>query len=712
MYVIKRDGRKDPLDITQVRKQTGPATEGLHNVSYEALEAEASILFRDGIYSTEIQHALINTALDKVDVDAADWTYVAGRLQLYELYHEIKRLYGVSGSGDVYERVPLSKYLAYREDLGNDNIVTTIGSFKDKYSPEEIGELNTHINGKLDLLMNYFSVRTGMDMYFTKNSHGEIIELPQHLHMATAMYLAQNEVDKMGYALKFYEMFSKFEFINSTPTNANARAKKPSTISCLINSVPDSIDGIFDSAHEVAKGSQQGSGWGIDWSWVRSKGSWIENTRGVAGGKIPFMKIYNDISIAVDQKGNRPGAFAIYMSCWDIDIWDFLDLKKKNGEERRRAQDLFTAINTNNLFIERDENEGSWTLFDPYDVPNLLKEDAFGPQFDIYYKEYEEAFKNNPEKFNPYTQTIEAKELMRKMCLTYNDEGMPFQHFIDNTNLKHRRKELGKIRASNLCTEILQALREDDTIVCNLGSINLARVNTPDELKRVTRLAIRALDNSIDLTIYPSEKAKKTQLDRRTTGLGMLGEAEMVANMKIMYGSEEHKVLIDMVYGTISREADKISQELAIEKGSCIIPGWRNAYLLATAPNSTSGIFASTSPSHEAVFDKVWIEETNGRNVKVTAPNINIENFEYYISAYDVDQFVALELTAIRYKHTDQGISHNIYLRPENLKLSTIRLILRHAAKLGVGTTYYMRSKPPANNVVKENTIACFGCAN
>jgi len=572
----------------------------------------------------------------------------------------------------------------------------------------------------------------------------------------------------------------------------------------------------------------------------------------------------------------RPGAFAVYISDWDIDILDFLDSKKKNGDDRRRLHGLFIAVNTSTLFIDRDENEENWTLFDPYDVPNLLKDDAYGDKFKEYYEEYEEEFKNDPSRFNENTEVIPAKDLMRKIAMSYGTEGMPFQHFIDNTNNKHKRKELGKIRASNLCftgdtkiavadgrnnmtikelaeeskgkntfkvysakeldnvrktkawltvksdavafktgtkniitiklenkdefrctkdhelalvsggyikaedsigkslksfynhttseqgikvidiidnseiedvydltvpdtnnfyiltskedetdmvsqgvlvhncTEILQGLNEDDTIVCNLGSINLARVNTEEDLTRVTKLAIRALDNSIDLTKYPTEKAKKTQTDRRTIGLGALGEAEMLVNKKIIYGSEEHKVLIDEVYGIIEDVSEETSKELAKEKGSCIIDGVRNAYLRATAPNSTSAIFASTTNSMEAVFDLVWIEENNNVDIKMTAPNIQSDNFNYYVSAYDVDPFTAIDLTAIRYKHVDQGLSHNIFLRPEGLKLSTIRKLIRYACRKGLGTLYYFRTKAPTNKGItkQENKIACVGCAN
>lgn len=301
MKIIKADGRIVPLDFSQVRKQTLPATKGLKNVDYLELEKDTKILLRDGMATSEITKNLVTTSLNKVDLDCSDWTYVAARLELYSLYHNIKRLYNKTGSGDVYKKVTLNNYINTNRDnyLGKERL----GYFVDKYTDEEISELNKYIVGERDLLMNYFSVKTALDMYLFKVK-GKIVELPQHLHMSVAMFLAQNEVDKIGYCVKFYDMFSKFEFINSTPTNSNSRGLVPSTVSCLIDQAPDSIVGLFEHYGHVALGSQKGSGWGMDWSLVRSKGSYIDGVKGIAGGKISFLKILNDISVGVDQKGN------------------------------------------------------------------------------------------------------------------------------------------------------------------------------------------------------------------------------------------------------------------------------------------------------------------------------------------------------------------------------------------------------------------------
>ncbi len=293
MRVLKRNGTLEKLRFENVRKQTKPSVEGL-DLSYEELEVDMKILFTDGIKSTDIQKSLIITALNKIDVDAPKWTFVAARLSLYDIYHDIKRLYGKVGNGDVYDKVTLKDYINFN--------LNVLSDFHLKYTDAEINELNSIIDSKKDLLFDYLGFVTYRERYAIVND-GNVSELPQHLHMAVAMYLAQNEVDKVHWAKKFYKVECDLEFINATPINSNGRLKDGSTISCLVATTSDSINGIFDTAKEVAKGSSLGSGWGIDWSRVRSLGSKIGERINAAGGKIPFLKIFNSISVGVDQKG-------------------------------------------------------------------------------------------------------------------------------------------------------------------------------------------------------------------------------------------------------------------------------------------------------------------------------------------------------------------------------------------------------------------------
>lgn len=294
MKVQKRDGRLEELNIENIRKQTIPACEGLAGTSYEDLELSAKIMFTDGIKTTDIQNSLIRTALNKIDIDAPKWTYVAARLRLYDLYHTIEREYGKSGSGDIYKKVTLLDYLTNYKDIFSD--------FVDKYTEEDIVELNKYIDSSRDLLMDYPGVVTMIERYLAVKD-SRIVELPQHLHMVVAMFVMQNEVDKINKVVELYNRTSKLELIMATPINSGGRIKNAGTASCLGTSMEDTLESIFDTAKEVAFGSKALSGWGIDASRIRALGSKLMRFKNIAGGVIPFLKIFNDIALAVNQGG-------------------------------------------------------------------------------------------------------------------------------------------------------------------------------------------------------------------------------------------------------------------------------------------------------------------------------------------------------------------------------------------------------------------------
>ena len=294
MYVIKRDGRKELLDITNISKQTREACEGLDGTSQEELELDAQILFKDGIKTEDIQQVLIQTAVNKVDVDTPNWTYVAARLALYDLYHKIKHLYNAQGSGDVYKKVTLKMYIDKNKDI--------FSNWYEKYTDEEIEELNTLIDCKKDLLFDYTGFELLKGMYLAKNN-GTISELPQHMHMGIAMFNMQNEKKekRLEYIKEYYHVLSNLKFINATPINSNARLKSGGLISCILLTVEDSLEEITNKWKEAALSSKIGSGLGIDVTRIRSIGSNININTNAAGGKIPFLKIFNDIAVAVDQ---------------------------------------------------------------------------------------------------------------------------------------------------------------------------------------------------------------------------------------------------------------------------------------------------------------------------------------------------------------------------------------------------------------------------
>lgn len=711
MKVQKRDGRLEELNIENIRKQTIPACEGLAGTSYEDLELSASILFTDGIKTSDIQKALINTAHNKISLDKPNWGFVAARLGFYDIYHTIKETYKIKESGDVYKHVTLQMYL--------DRAKHILSDFVNKYSKEDIEKLNNIIDSKKDMLFNYPGYRVLKDRYLLIDL-GELIELPQHMIMAIAMFVAQNEENKVYWASEFYKVISDLKFIPATPIQSNGRVKNGSTASCFLTSIADTSDSIFDSYKEIAFGSKVGGGWGVDVTRLRSLGSTIGHRLNAAGGAIPFIKILNDIALAVDQNGKRAGAFAIYMESWCIDFPDFLDMCKRSGEERRRGQDLFYAVSASDLFIKRIKENTKWTLFDPRDVPELSE--TWGEEFEKHYLQAEEDFLSGKRKFNPNTKQIEIADLVSKMMYNWVTEGKLFWFFKDTVNRAHEHKHLGIIRSSNLCCEITMPTDENRTAVCNLGSINLSRVESIEDLTKTSKLAARFLDDVIDVTEYHSERAEKTQKAMRSFGCGTIGEAEYIATRQIHYGSPEHIEVIKELYGTISNTLKETSIELAKERGSCeAVPGIRNAYRMAIAPNTSTSLFAGSVASCEPIYAKETVEISKLGNYKVMAPNISIDNIAYYKNAFEIDQKVLIDTNAIRQQFIDMSISQSLYIdatdymgtgRPVSA-MDIIKLIIRAHSK-GLKTLYYFRSKAKKNDsaITGKGGITCSGCEN
>ncbi|WP_428739038.1 ribonucleoside-diphosphate reductase subunit alpha [Sulfurimonas sp.] len=784
--VIKRNGRTEPLDVTKIQKYTSAAVKDLTNVSQSELEVDAQLHFRDGITSKEIQQTLIKTAVDKIDIDAPNWTFVAARLFLYNLYHEVNEFTGYCS---------LEKYFERGEKEGR-----ILLGLKDMY---DLKELEKHIKPERDLQFNYLGVKTLYDRYLIKDRQNKPIELPQHMFMAIAMFLAQREENRQEWAIKFYDMISKFEVMMATPTLSNARTTRHQLSSCYIGSTPDNIEGIFDGYQEMAMLSKFGGGIGWDWTQVRSMGSYIDGHKNAAGGTVPFLKITNDIAIAVDQLGTRKGAIAVYLEPWHIDINDFLDLKKNSGEERRRAHDLFPALWINDLFMKRVQEDAIWTLFDPYDTRELTE--LHGEAFEKRYMELEQ-------DETIIRERVKAKDLWKKILTSYFETGSPFLCFKDNANRANPNDHYGVIRSSNLCTEIFQNTQpnhykikfifEDGsyesheeeeiikvdsgiekpakkvtaldtlngreifvvekekidgaTAVCNLASVNLSRINTKEDIDRIVPIAIRALDNVIDLNFYPVEKVKRTNMRSRSIGLGVMGEAQMLAEAGIEWGSQQHFDKVDEVMEAVCYNAISASSDLAIEKGVYpefegskwsrgIFPqdhanaevinlidrgglfasnyewdelrtkvksqGMRNGYLMAVAPTSSISILTGTTQAIEPVFKRKWFEENLSGLIPVVVPNLSPETWTYYTPAYDLNQTVLIKAAAIRQKWIDQGQSLNIFITLDKASGKYLNEIYMLAWRLGLKSTYYLRSQSPeVKNDVEDRSMECVGC--
>ncbi|WNL12397.1 ribonucleoside-diphosphate reductase subunit alpha [Aliarcobacter cryaerophilus] len=791
IMIQKRNGRKEVLDITKIQKMTIEATAGLEGVSQSELELDSHIKFIDGMNSSDIQDALIKTAVEKIDIDVPNWTFVAARLFLYDLYHRVGiATYGVKG--EAYRH--LKEYINFGIEAGR--IIPNLANGYD------LDDLNSYIDPSRDFLFNYLGIKTLYDRYLIKNSKGEPIELPQQMFMAIAMFLAQNEEKKQEKAKEFYDVISKFEVMLATPTLSNARTNRHQLSSCYIGSSPDNIEGIFDGYKEMALLSKYGGGIGWDWNQIRSLGGSIDGHKSAAGGTVPFLKITNDIAIAVDQLGTRKGAIAVYLEPWHMDIMDFIDLKKNSGEERRRAHDLFPALWISDLFMERVLEDSHWTLFDPVEVKDLSE--YFGEEFTAKYIAYE----NND---NITKNRIKAKDLWKKILTSYFESGSPFLCFKDSANKANPNQHAGHIRSSNLCTEIFQNTNpnhykikiefedstiktfeeedlvivdggitkkankvtaldsingkkifivekqkiDGDTAVCNLASINLSRINTSEDIKRVVPIAVNMLDNVIDLNFYPLRKVKATNLKSRAIGLGVMGEAEMLANNKISWGSNEHFKKIDEIMEYISYNTILASSNLAIEKGSYptfdgsnwskgIMPhdhtpqavnaivnkdlfdnscdwdflrekvkkdGMRNGYLMAIAPTSSISILVGTTQAIEPVYKRKWFEENLSGLIPVVAPKLSPDTWSFYTPAFEIDQLQVVKAAAIRQKWIDQGQSTNIFMSLDKASGKYLHEIYVLAWKLGLKSTYYLRSQSPeAKNDVEDRSMECAGC--
>ena len=791
IMIQKRNGRKEVLDITKIQKMTIESTVNLSGVSQSELELDSQIKFIDGMSSADIQDALIKTAVEKIDIDVPNWPFVAARLFIFDLYHKVGRATGgIKGQAYAHFR----DYIKTSQASGKMIPGLEIGF--------DLEDLNSHIVPERDFQFNYLGIKTLYDRYLIKDKDAEPIELPQQMFMGIAMFLAQHEDDRQGRAKEFYDVISKFEVMLATPTLSNARTNRHQLSSCYIGSTADKIEGIFDTYHEMALLSKYGGGIGWDWNQVRALGGVIDGHKSAAGGTVPFLKITNDVAIAVDQLGTRKGAIAVYLEPWHMDIVDFIDLKKNSGEERRRAHDLFPSLWITDLFMERILEDSHWTLFDPYEVKDLCE--CFGDEF----KEKYIAYENDP---SITKNQMKAKDLWKKILTSYFESGSPFLCFKDNANRANPNGHVGHIRSSNLCTEIFQNTSpniykikleyndgsfdvfeeeelitvdsgitkkankvtaldsiggkqifivekekiDGDTAVCNLASVNLSKISSKEDIERVVPIAVRMLDNVIDLNFYPLRKVKATNLKSRSIGLGVMGEAQMLAEQQIHWGTQEHFKKIDSVMESISYNAIKASSAIAKEKGAYptfkgsnwskgIMPhdhtpqavnallnkdlfdsgydwdalredvktnGMRNGYLMAVAPTSSISILVGTTQTIEPVFKRKWFEENLSGLIPVVVPKLSPETWAYYTPAFEIDQLDLIRAAAVRQKWIDQGQSTNVFMSLDKASGKYLHEIYMLAWKLGLKSTYYLRSQSPeAANDVEDRSMECSGC--
>jgi ribonucleoside-diphosphate reductase alpha chain len=562
LHVRLRDGRLEPLDEMSLQQQVATACDGLDGVSIKSVMTEVRRNLYDGILLHEVGLAQTMAARALVEQEP-NYAYVSARLLLNNLWDEAMAFVMPAASTASQKHSDL-RYEEYFPEFIRRAIDLQI-------LDKELGNFDLHrlavaLQRPRDGNFQFLGLQTLYDRYFLHKG-GVRFELPQAFFMRVAMGLAMREIDRDARAIEFYELLSSFDFMCSTPTLFNAGTLRPQLSSCFLTTISDDLDGIFKAVKDNALLSKYAGGLGNDWSGVRGLGAHIRGTNGESQGVVPFLKVANDTAIAVNQGGKRKGAVCGYLETWHIDIEEFLDLRKNTGDDRRRTHDMNTANWVPDLFMERVEDDGTWTLFSPDEVPDL--HDLYGNPFAERYAFYEAKAQRGELLI---TRTVRAQELWRKMLTMLFETGHPWITFKDPCNLRSPQQHMGVVHSSNLCTEITLNTNNREIAVCNLGSVNLANHVSEagiDEarLKKTVTTAMRMLDNVIDINFYTVPEARYSNLRHRPVGLGVMGYQDALYTLRIPFSSDEAVRFADESMELVSFNAISASVDLAAERG-------------------------------------------------------------------------------------------------------------------------------------------------
>jgi ribonucleoside-diphosphate reductase alpha chain len=554
-------GQRVALDIDYLKSLMVNACAGLgKDVSPEPIVTETMRNLYDGVPMEEVYKASILASRTLIEKDP-DYTYVTARLLMHTIAKEIL-------GKEVPQSQMAEEYINYfpqfiKKGVDNDLLDEKLLQF-------DLKQLAAALKPERDLQFDYLGLQTLYDRYFL-HVRKTRIEMPQAFFMRVAMGLSLNEINREARAIEFYEILSSFDFMSSTPTLFNSGTLRSQLSSCYLTTVPDDLGGIYDAIKENALLSKFAGGLGNDWTPVRALGAHIKGTNGESQGVVPFLKVVNDTAVAVNQGGKRKGAVCAYLETWHLDIEEFLELRKNTGDDRRRTHDMNTANWIPDLFMRRVMEKGSWTLFSPSDVPDL--HDLFGLAFEKAYVAYEQKAERG--EIKP-SKTVPATDLWRKMLSMLFETGHPWITFKDPCNVRSPQQHVGVVHSSNLCTEITLNTSETETAVCNLGSVNLSRhlkdgangkVLDHDKLKKTITIAMRMLDNVIDINYYAVKKARDSNMRHRPVGLGLMGFQDSLYQMRTPYASQAAVEFADQSMEAICYYAYWASTELAKERG-------------------------------------------------------------------------------------------------------------------------------------------------
>lgn len=709
------------------------------------LTARLAGLDYTSISSDELLSALIKVAVELTSPEAPDWEFIAGRLLDFQLHRRITTHATRCGLHTFADKV---RFLTNEGLYGN--------YILDNYTDEELEEAARYMRLERNRLFNYSGLDLLAKRYLIRTHNHQLIETPQEMYLGIALHLAMHEdktktlTDGTNHRLywvkRFYDMLSLLEVTMATPTLANARKPYHQLSSCFIDTVPDSLEGIYRSLDTFAMVSKFGGGMGMYFGKVRASGSDIRGFKGVAGGIIRWVKLVNDTAVAVDQLGMRQGAAAVYLDVWHKDLPEFLQLRMNNGDDRMKAHDIFPAVCYPDLFwkMAQEDLNQPWHLFCPHEILTLK-----GYALEDYYgEEWEQRYLDCVHDTRLTRRTLTLKDIVRLVLRSAVETGTPFTFNRDTVNRMNPNAHQGIIYCSNLCTEIAQNMsaaesisteirtadgdpivvrttRPGDLVVCNLASLSLGHLPLENETQMQEKVAtvIRALDNVIDLNLYPVPYAEITNRRYRSIGLGVSGYHHALALRGIRWESEAHLKFMDEVFERINRAAIQASTDLATEKGCyaafegsdwqtgayftkrgytseawqhlaarVATQGMRNAYLLAIAPTSSTSILAGTTAGIDPVMKRFYLEEKKGAMLPRVAPSLSDRTYWLYKGAYHIDQSWSIRAAGIRQRHIDQAQSLNLYITHDYTMRGVLNLYLQ-AWECGVKTIYYVRSK-------------------
>ena len=737
--VIKRDGSREPLDISRIREVVYKCCEGLDCPPQE-LESHLSTRLRDGVKTREIQENLIQCAVELCSPESPDWRFVAGRLKMWSLWKDRIVSRGLITYPSEY--LPAIKYL--QKEGWMDNRITEI------YSESDLKMAGNFMKIERDYDYDLAGVIAMEKRYLLPD------ELPQEAFLSCALLLASVEKTpelRLQIAYDIYQALSLRKISLATPILANLRRPEGNLTSCFITAIDDSLDSIFQEVWNAAKISKNGGGVGINLSRIRATGSWIKNRPAKAKGVVSWCKILNDTAIAVDQLGNRSGAFTLSLDAWHLDIPSFLELQTEHGDMRTKCFDIFPQLVIPDLFMERVKNNQDWTLFDPYEIRKKYGKELaelWGEEFEKVYTWLE---KENKEGKIKLSKTVNAKDLFKKILRLQVESGLPYLSFKDTINRANPNKHEGYIPCTNLCVESYSNVKPGELAhSCNLISINLAQMpdneNGIKEYEYLCALGVRILDNTIDITHPPFDNAARHNERYRTIGIGFMGLADWLAKRKLRYQNFEE---IDELFERLSFSCVEASVALAKERGAypafegsewskgnleSIFPnlkkkgrnkkweglrkdiitfGIRNSHLMAIAPNTSSSLIQGCTASILPTFSRFFYDKNNNGFIPIAPPFVK-DAFWYYQENKTLPQNAVVDATSIIQGWIDTGISMELLFNlnegvyATKLTAKDIFETQLRAWEKGCKAIYYIRSVQ--KDSLKENSESCSSCSN